>query len=186
MGYILDVILLVAEGYTLDIHTAGGRKGYTWMSIQQAAERDTPWTSILLALEMDTPFTSILLAVESDTPCTFILLVVESDTPCKTIDFCCWCYSCYTYYAGKVICKCRIVGMPEKVNQASAVLQVVNCLSPASAFRHQRSVRYRWSWNNPALPSYVQQKLCSLCLKTQVMWLHFHRQQVFNTKTDTS
>jgi hypothetical protein len=34
-------------------------------------------------------------------------------------------------------------GMPEKDSPASAFLPVVSCLSPASAFRHQGSVRYR-------------------------------------------
>jgi hypothetical protein len=56
------------------------------------------------------------------------------------------------YDAGKIICKCQNVGMPEKVNQASAFLLVVNCLIPASAFWHQGSVQYRWSRNSPALP----------------------------------
>jgi hypothetical protein len=37
---------------------------------------------------------------------------------------------------------------------ASAFLPVVSCFSPASAFRHQGSVRYRWSQTSPALPSY--------------------------------
>jgi hypothetical protein len=49
--------------------------------------------------------------------------------------------------------------MPEcrrKVSLASAFLPVVGCLSPASAFRHQGSVRYRWSRISPALPSYAQ------------------------------
>jgi hypothetical protein len=32
-------------------------------------------------------------------------------------------------------------------------LLVVSSLSPASAFRHQDSVRYRWSWISPPLPS---------------------------------
>jgi hypothetical protein len=41
-----------------------------------------------------------------------------------------------------------------KVNPASAFLPVVSCLSPASAFRHQGSVWYRWSRISPALPSY--------------------------------
>jgi hypothetical protein len=40
-----------------------------------------------------------------------------------------------------------------KVSPASAFIPVVSCLSPASAFRHQRSVRYWWSWINPALPN---------------------------------
>jgi hypothetical protein len=41
-----------------------------------------------------------------------------------------------------------------KVSPASAFLLVVRCLSPASAFRHQGSVRYRWSRIRPALPSH--------------------------------
>jgi hypothetical protein len=47
--------------------------------------------------------------------------------------------------------------MPEcrrKVSPALAFLPVVSCLSPASAFRNQGSVRYRWSRIGPALPSY--------------------------------
>ncbi len=44
--------------------------------------------------------------------------------------------------------------MPEcqrKVSLASTFLQVVSCLSPASAFRHQGSARYRWSLISPAM-----------------------------------
>jgi hypothetical protein len=47
--------------------------------------------------------------------------------------------------------------MPEcqqKVSPASAFLPVVSCLSPASAFRHQCSIRYRWSRISPGLPNY--------------------------------
>jgi hypothetical protein len=47
-------------------------------------------------------------------------------------------------------------GMSEcrrKVSPASAFLPVVSCLRPASVFRHQGSVRYRWSRISPALPS---------------------------------
>jgi hypothetical protein len=46
--------------------------------------------------------------------------------------------------------ECRNAG--DKVSQASAFLPVGSCLSPASSFRHQGSVRY--SWFSPALPSY--------------------------------
>jgi hypothetical protein len=49
--------------------------------------------------------------------------------------------------------------MPEyrrKVSPASAFLPVVSCLSPASVFRHQGSVRYRWSRIIQALPSSVK------------------------------
>jgi hypothetical protein len=46
-------------------------------------------------------------------------------------------------------------GMPKKVSPASAFLLVVSYLSPASAFRHQGSVRYHWTRISPALPSYV-------------------------------
>ncbi len=42
----------------------------------------------------------------------------------------------------------------EKVSPASAFLPVVSWFSPASAFRHQGSVRYRWSRTSLALPSY--------------------------------
>ncbi len=48
------------------------------------------------------------------------------------------------------------VGMSEyrrKVSPASTFLPVVSCISPASAFRHQGSVRYRWSRISPALLS---------------------------------
>ncbi len=66
------------KGYTLHVHTAGGR-------------RDTPCTSILLAVERDTPCTFILLAVEEETPFTSILLAVEMDKQASQIDlrFCC-------------------------------------------------------------------------------------------------
>ncbi len=53
-----------------------------------------------------------------------------------------------------VISKWRNAGMQEKVSPASAFLPVVSCFSLASAFRHQGSVRYRWSRISPALPSY--------------------------------
>jgi hypothetical protein len=46
-----------------------------------------------------------------------------------------------------------------KVSLASAFLPVVSYLSPASAFRHQGSVRYRWSWISPTLPSYAHMEL---------------------------
>jgi hypothetical protein len=55
--------------------------------------------------------------------------------------------------------------MPEcrrKISPASAFLMVVSCLSHATAFRHQGSVRYRWSRISPALPSYVNAKVSSL------------------------
>ncbi len=42
-----------------------------------------------------------------------------------------------------VISKCRNAGMPGKVS--IGISPVVSCFSPASAFRHQGSVRYRWS-----------------------------------------
>ena len=48
--------------------------------------------------------------------------------------------------------------MPEcrkKVSPASAFLPVVRCFIPASAFRHQGSVQYRWSRTSPSLPSYA-------------------------------
>jgi hypothetical protein len=38
------------------------------------------------------------------------------------------------------------------VSLASAFLSVFSCPSPASAFRLQGSVRYRWSQISPALP----------------------------------
>jgi hypothetical protein len=38
---------------------------------------------------------------------------------------------------GKIICNFRNVGRPETIYPASAFLPVVNCLCPASAFRHQ-------------------------------------------------
>ncbi len=40
-----------------------------------------------------------------------------------------------------------------KVSPASAFLPVVGCLSPASVFWHQGSIRYRWSRISPALHS---------------------------------
>ncbi len=43
----------------------------------------------------------------------------------------------------KIICKCR--NAREKLVRYR-VLPVVSCSSPASAFQHQGSVRYRWSW----------------------------------------
>ncbi len=55
--------------------------------------------------------------------------------------------------------------MPEcrrKVSSASAFLLAVSCLSLASAFRHQGSVRYRWSWISPAFPSYDNYKLYTI------------------------
>jgi hypothetical protein len=52
-------------------------------------------------------------------------------------------------------------GMSEcrrKVSPASsAFLPLVICLSPASVFQHQGSVRYRWSRISPALPSSAYQ-----------------------------
>jgi hypothetical protein len=40
----------------------------------------------------------------------------------------------------------------EKVSPALAFPPIVSCFSPASAFQHQGSVRYRWSRISPALP----------------------------------
>jgi hypothetical protein len=54
-----------------------------------------------------------------------------------------------------VIKKCRKDRMPEKRWSASAFLPVVSCFSPASAFWHQGSVRYRWSRTSPVLSSYA-------------------------------
>jgi hypothetical protein len=45
--------------------------------------------------------------------------------------------------------------MLEKSQSGSAFLPVVGCFSPASAFRHQGSVRDSWSQISPALPSYA-------------------------------
>ncbi len=62
----------------------------------------------------------------------------------------------------KSICN---AGMPEKICLASIFLPIFSRgstprtnrsgSSPASAFRHRGSVRYRWSRISPALPSYV-------------------------------
>jgi hypothetical protein len=73
-----------------------------------------------------------LLAVKINTTCTNILLAVEMDNSCKSI-----------HTAG--------VGDGEReteLSPASALLSVVNCLSPASAFR------WRCSRINSALPNY--------------------------------
>ncbi len=127
-----------------NVHTAWCRNGYIlYANTTGGGGRDTPCTFILLAVEGDTPCTSILLAVERNTPCTFILLtverdipctsilhVVESDTPCTSIEGWWWWYSCYLM--SKKLVKCW-----KKVSLASAFLPVVNCLSPASAFRYQ-------------------------------------------------
>ncbi len=61
----------------------------------------------------------------------------KSDLPSTSVDSCWWCNSC-----------CMILKKPEsrrKVSPVSAFLPRVSCLSPASAFRHQGSIRYRWS-----------------------------------------
>jgi hypothetical protein len=49
----------------------------------------------------------------------------------------------------------------KKVSPASAFLPVVSCFSAASAFRHQGSIRYRWSRTSPALPSKGKSKIIS-------------------------
>ncbi len=69
--------------------------------------------------------------------------------------------------------------MPEcrrKVRSALAFLPVVSCLSPASAFRPQGSVWYRWSRIIPALPSYVDGYLAALCWMSMTWsWSSPHR-----------
>jgi hypothetical protein len=48
----------------------------------------------------------------------------------------CWCYTCYMMSKTHMkLPECRSAG--KKVSAASAFLPLVNCLSPASAFRHQ-------------------------------------------------
>ncbi len=74
--------------------------------------------------------------------------------------------------------------MPEcrrKVSSASAFLPVVSCLSPASVFRHQGSVRYRLSRISPALPSYGQShgNFCVLTLLCTAAHLHrLHEKEI--------
>ncbi len=57
-----------------------------------------------------------------------------------------------------------------KVSPASAFLTIVSCLSPASAFLHQGSIRYRWSRIIPALPSSA--------IHTCTFTMHARRQQI--------
>jgi hypothetical protein len=79
-----------------------------------------------------TPILLVLVVVKGyPTQCKSKLQVEESDTPCTSMS------------------EYRL-----KASPASAFLPVISCLSPASAFRHQSSVRYRWSQISPALPSY--------------------------------
>ncbi len=52
-----------------------------------------------------------------------------------------------------VMLECR--NTREKVSLASAFLRLINCVSPASAFRHSGSLWYRWSQISPVLPSYA-------------------------------
>jgi hypothetical protein len=116
-----------------------GIHGYNYTSILLVVKRDTQYTPPLLVVESDTNHTSILLAVKWDTYYTSILLAVERNE------------------------KSRNTRMPEyqkKVSPASAFVPVVSCFSPASAsaFRHQGSVRYSWSWISPALSSYGYQQ----------------------------
>ncbi len=55
------------------------------------------------------------------------------------------------WYLNAGMSECR-----RNVSPASAFHSVVSCLSPASAIRHQGSVRYRWSRSSPALLSYIK------------------------------
>jgi hypothetical protein len=66
--------------------------------------------------------------------------------------------------------------MPEcrrEVSPASAFLPVVSCLSPASAFRHQGSVRYHWSRVSQALPTYDKEyhSVCPLLFEYHLQFL---------------
>ncbi len=100
-----------------------------------------------------TPSTSILLVlvVIRDTHAVHVQTAgsekFKSDLPSTSVESCWWCNSC-----------CMKLKKPEsrrKVSPASAFLPIVSCLSPASAFRHQGSIRYRWPRIISALPSYA-------------------------------
>jgi hypothetical protein len=61
-----------------------------------------------------------------------------------------------------VISKCRNTG--EKISPESAFLRLVNCASPASAFRQQAHSGTAGHVISPALPSY-EYKQCCTCLR---------------------
>ncbi len=145
------------KGYTLHAHTAGGRNGHT-LDFHTAGSVKGHTLHDHTAgggMERDMPCTSILLAVGKDTPWQLLMVLF------------------LVYDIEKPMPECQ-----KKVSPASAFLPVVGCLSPASAFRHKGSVRYRWSRISPALPSYgwfvlpERQYRLSLCITDCTMHLH--------------
>ncbi len=100
------------------------------------------WKKLLVVVAIGIPSACLL----------FKLQVVESKTLCTSIDSCWWCYSCYMILKNHInMLECWT--FRRKVCPALAFLLVVSCLRPASAFKHQGSVWYRWSQISLALPS---------------------------------
>jgi hypothetical protein len=65
-----SILLVVENGYTLNVHTAGCGKGYILHFLSAGCGNGyTQYVSTILAVERDTTCTSILLAAEMDTSC---------------------------------------------------------------------------------------------------------------------
>jgi hypothetical protein len=101
--------------YRLHVHTAGGRKGHT-LHVHTASVGGGEKEPMHTKLQVVKSSKLIQLLMVS-----FLLYAIEKS------------------YVNAGMSECW-----RKVSPASAFLPVVSCLSPASVFRHQDSVWYRW------------------------------------------